>query len=300
MPPKRFQKKTAVKLGSVSTVADETNDSDDYMGSDFVQVQTDKKRELESEKEIPPVKKLVVLMTESRERGLERELGSDNIGFKLLSKMGFQPGTGLGLKESGRTQPVDVKVPEGRGGLGRAEEERRREDAALAASKAVEISRSSQWQEHQQERFRHRRLTVVASRAALAVRDLDERAGLPRSELWPVEDNEPSDALEIEGDTEEERVPPQEIQLVAARDGSEYARKTDSISIDATARGSNSVLTAAELELQLLQCVDYLQTKHEWSLLHGCSQTDLKSRCVDGSQIPATAEDEVLKLLEEQ
>ena len=88
--------------------------------------------------------------------------------------------------------------------------------------------------------------------------------------------------------------------MVAARDGSEYARKTDSISIDATARGSNSVLTAAELELQLLQCVDYLQTKHEWSLLHGCSQTDLKSRCVDGSQIPATAEDEVLKLLEEQ
>lgn len=298
MPPKRFKRKAAAVVDCKSTVADEFCKSEDYMASDFVQVQKGGKREREAEV-APPVKKLTVLMAETREKGLQKELGSDNLGFKMLSKMGFQPGVGLGPKESGRTEPIDVRLPDGRGGLGRAEEARRREDDALASYKAVEVSRSNCWQEHQQERFRQRRLTAVASKAALAVRELDERAGLPRSELWPVEDDEPNVSLGIEDEREEEITPLPETQLVIAPDVSEYMRNIEGVPSNATTHGSNSLSTATELELQLLKCVDYLQVKHGWSLLHGCSHNDRTSRCLSSSEIPTTAKEEVSRLLEE-
>ncbi|KAJ2735535.1 squalene synthetase-like protein [Coemansia sp. BCRC 34962] len=46
------------------------------------------------------------------------EVGSSNIGHKMLQQMGWQPGQGLGAKEEGRTTPVDVMIRAGRHGLG--------------------------------------------------------------------------------------------------------------------------------------------------------------------------------------
>ncbi|KAJ2870216.1 squalene synthetase-like protein [Coemansia aciculifera] len=46
------------------------------------------------------------------------EVGSSNIGHKMLQQMGWQPGQGLGIKEEGRATPVDVMIRAGRRGLG--------------------------------------------------------------------------------------------------------------------------------------------------------------------------------------
>ncbi|KAJ2826882.1 squalene synthetase-like protein, partial [Coemansia sp. 'formosensis'] len=46
------------------------------------------------------------------------EVGSSNIGHKMLQQMGWQPGQGLGAKEEGRATPVDVMIRAGRRGLG--------------------------------------------------------------------------------------------------------------------------------------------------------------------------------------
>ncbi|KAJ2909202.1 squalene synthetase-like protein [Coemansia aciculifera] len=46
------------------------------------------------------------------------EVGSSNIGHKMLQQMGWQPGQGLGVKEEGRATPVDVMIRAGRRGLG--------------------------------------------------------------------------------------------------------------------------------------------------------------------------------------
>jgi splicing factor 4 len=40
-------------------------------------------------------------------------IGSDNIGHKLLQKMGWKEGKGIGAKEDGRTAPVAATGPGG-------------------------------------------------------------------------------------------------------------------------------------------------------------------------------------------
>jgi hypothetical protein len=308
MPPKRFQKKPVAQLHTESSAAVAAeygaNDHDvDYMASDFV-AQSEKKRSLEAAVP-PPTKKLTVRMAESREEGLGKELGSDNLGFKMLSKMGFRAGNGLGPNEAGRTEPVKVTMPGGRGGLGRTEEEKRREDAAFAAAKAEEVTNRGHWQEHQKQRFRLRRLSAVAAKAALAVRALDESAGLPRSELWPAEDDENEAGASTPSYEIEDGAPPLVVQVALAPDGSEYARPTGGLSTTATKRGGGSSETGsepapAELEARLVLCVAHLQREHGWSLLHGCTHADLESRSAGGAEAPATAEEEVAILLEEQ
>lgn len=55
----------------------------------------------------------------NREAGLNREIGSDNKGFKMLEKMGFKPGTSIGKKGTeGLKAPIRVEVKQGRGCLG--------------------------------------------------------------------------------------------------------------------------------------------------------------------------------------
>eukprot|EP00118_Oscarella_pearsei_P018676 m.192181 g.192181 ORF g.192181 m.192181 type:complete len:110 (+) comp39465_c0_seq28:34-363(+) len=89
-------------------MADE--EQDDYMSNAFLTADTrpglvfDKrvarKRKMEEErrkKDKETRKKPVrVIEKEKREEGLVKEIGSDNKGFELLSKMGYVKGMGLG------------------------------------------------------------------------------------------------------------------------------------------------------------------------------------------------------------
>jgi len=40
----------------------------------------------------------------------ERNIGSDNIGNKMLQKMGWKEGLGLGKSNQGRTNIVEVRI----------------------------------------------------------------------------------------------------------------------------------------------------------------------------------------------
>ena len=65
------------------------------------------------------------LEVEAREEGLSTKLDSSNKGFAMLEKMGYKAGQGLGPAGTGRENPVEVVVKEGRSGLGRDEAMRR-------------------------------------------------------------------------------------------------------------------------------------------------------------------------------
>ncbi|XP_024026017.1 G patch domain and ankyrin repeat-containing protein 1 homolog isoform X3 [Morus notabilis] len=58
------------------------------------------------------------------ERGLEGSSGSaaaidsSNIGFRLLKKHGWKEGTGLGISEQGRLEPVEAHLKNNKRGLG--------------------------------------------------------------------------------------------------------------------------------------------------------------------------------------
>ncbi|KAF2397607.1 hypothetical protein EJ06DRAFT_551086 [Trichodelitschia bisporula] len=57
---------------------------------------------------------------------LETELDTSNKGFKLLSKLGYKPGTALGKTPGARTQPIEVSKKENRGGIGLDTEKKRK------------------------------------------------------------------------------------------------------------------------------------------------------------------------------
>ncbi|KAH6773964.1 D111/G-patch domain-containing protein [Perilla frutescens var. hirtella] len=59
-------------------------------------------------------------------------IDSSNIGFKLLKKQGWKEGTGLGVYEQGRLEPIETIVKKNKRGLG-----------AEKAKKAIEQSKDS-------------------------------------------------------------------------------------------------------------------------------------------------------------
>ncbi|KAL3289905.1 hypothetical protein HHI36_023290 [Cryptolaemus montrouzieri] len=54
-----------------------------------------------------------------REEGLGTAISSENKGFKLLEKMGFKHGEGLGKASAGLKEPINIVVRQGTSGLGR-------------------------------------------------------------------------------------------------------------------------------------------------------------------------------------
>ncbi|KAJ4709955.1 G-patch domain [Melia azedarach] len=50
--------------------------------------------------------------------GSSKAINSSNIGFKLLKKQGWKEGTGLGIAEQGRLEPIETYVKNNKRGLG--------------------------------------------------------------------------------------------------------------------------------------------------------------------------------------
>ena len=217
MPPKRFQKISAPSQPPCAPGPEPHPDAaeatDDYMSADFlsapaastslrkrgatVVIGTDGHSSVQATKP-----KLNEMMAASVTAGLATALGSDNIGFKMLSKMGFTPGSGLGRGLSGRAEPLDAvslssSTAAGilgmggsggaRSGLGLEAEDERRAAEAAAAARHGEAARLAAWGEHHRHRAGSRKVRAALARAAKAVEALDAREGWPRSPLWPPE-----------------------------------------------------------------------------------------------------------------
>lgn len=56
---------------------------------------------------------------ETREKGLSTAISADNIGFKLLQKMGYKEGKSLGKSDAGIKEPINVVLKESTSGVGR-------------------------------------------------------------------------------------------------------------------------------------------------------------------------------------
>lgn len=59
--------------------------------------------------------------------GMGSAIPQSNVGFKLLQRMGYKPGGGLGRGGDGRAVPVGVEIRRTRAGLGREDSEAARE-----------------------------------------------------------------------------------------------------------------------------------------------------------------------------
>jgi len=64
-------------------------------------------------------KTITELERESRDKGLTTALSTENIGFRMLEKMGFKSGESLGKTRSGIKEPIDIVLRQGTSGVGR-------------------------------------------------------------------------------------------------------------------------------------------------------------------------------------
>ncbi|KAG8197422.1 hypothetical protein JTE90_014907 [Oedothorax gibbosus] len=212
------------------------SDEDDYMSSTFLEVKEDvrpgllpkaAKRKLEIEKKriesnkIFKVKSRKELEEESRNIGLDSAIGSDNIGFAMLQKMGYKPGMKLGPQKSttsdrGLMEPIRVKVKNDKGGLGREEEIRKRIEKRETKRQKIKFYREKET-EILTEEFRERMRNKCGDRQAMrdlikcqkVCQQLDEENGVRepmRPWFWYQQEKEVDDKEDEEEEEDEETV----------------------------------------------------------------------------------------------
>nr|CDS32872.1 D111 G patch [Hymenolepis microstoma] len=121
-------------------------------------------------------------MVANREEGLKKPIGEDNIGFKMLMKMGFKGDGGLGKKAEGRSEPVPIEVIEGRRGLGLHNVEKKFEQLRQQREQCLS-SHQSDFRATMASRFRLER----AQRQLLAARHICKRLDISNSLEEPVD-----------------------------------------------------------------------------------------------------------------
>lgn len=211
-----------------------SDEEDDYMSAVFVQPTLNdkpkdtfsswRKRRLNikdnnSEKDESHLKKprsLKVLQEETREKGLSTALPSDNLGFKLMAKMGYQAGEGLGKEKSGRKEPIPIVVKASRSGLGKEAREKERAKLRLKAKAAALKARqkmSAKLMQDYQSRMRNQyhqhtfERDLYKSQKVCHQLDIEEEYDLPLLDyFWPdaVMQKDEKDVLELEVSSDDE------------------------------------------------------------------------------------------------
>lgn len=125
-------------------------EEDDYLNMTFDDPATTKKetslqktarlkREAAERGRIPSKAEKEAAAAAAREKALATELDSSNKGAKMMAKMGFKAGGGLGAAgNEGRTRPVELGMKDDKGAIGADSEKKRKiREAAEAADDGV-------------------------------------------------------------------------------------------------------------------------------------------------------------------
>ncbi|KAI8050469.1 hypothetical protein BDF22DRAFT_695110 [Syncephalis plumigaleata] len=80
-------------------------------------------------------------LTDVEQASLDRPISDSNVGFRLLSKMGWQSGQGLGREQQGRVDPIPLMVKQDVMGLGLEEHDNAMHLAATAGPRLLESER---------------------------------------------------------------------------------------------------------------------------------------------------------------
>jgi len=165
----------------------------DYLSEDFISVakETDKRRKLTNRRNRPPrgstrqkqrkvrQEQRKVLEEESREKGLNEPLPESNKGFKILEKMGYKPGMGLGREGKGMISPIQIDIKSGKSGLGK--DKLKRQELMKIRNKLIQKQRQQQgqrsevnYQDRMRSKFEDRKIIGQLKQLISITRQLDE------------------------------------------------------------------------------------------------------------------------------
>mmetsp|Transcript_32100 Transcript_32100/g.43991 ORF Transcript_32100/g.43991 Transcript_32100/m.43991 type:complete len:266 (-) Transcript_32100:120-917(-) len=215
----RFSKNyeaSKTKIGNVN-YADELSFPDgDYLAS--LPPAMLQKPDLSTEVNNPKKKKRVsiaALMDEKLEEGINIPISETNIGFKMLKKIGYIEGEGLGKDCQGIINPVTIRKRASKSmvGLGVEEEyvrKRYRQDMEMKEKEARKIQLKNDFVSMNSRQSLLRRLQRDVESAKKSIYELDIQSGVQFNELWPSvitsEDQEPNE-LSMFGEIEMDEDP---------------------------------------------------------------------------------------------
>ncbi|RZF39930.1 hypothetical protein LSTR_LSTR002333 [Laodelphax striatellus] len=131
-------------------------------------------------------KKLRVVEQELREDGLSQPISEDNKGFKMLQKLGFKPGSGLGKSQEGCKEPIPINVKSDRQGLGRVQaiKEVMEKKAAIMKERQNKSQNFSEYRSMLAEEAAARRAEIEFRKSQKVCQQLDTELGFEPYEYW--------------------------------------------------------------------------------------------------------------------
>ncbi|KAG2193719.1 hypothetical protein INT47_013187 [Mucor saturninus] len=227
-----------------------------------------RKKQLREQQEKGYIKPRAQLEKEERERGLKQHMDEKNKGMKMLMKMGFKKGSGLGQQQSGIMEPIAIDLKAGRSGIGMDTQllKRAREAEEEEARKRVEID-PEDYRLLMAQRAKDAQYTRYIAAAVSVCEKLDEENKVESNILWTLK---PATLSTEEEEKEEEEKEEEEKKPVYPQD-----------MVDK--------LKALSLEHQLEALVEYLRDTYFycfWCRAKYDDKQDLDTNC------PGTEEDD--------
>jgi len=199
---------------------------DDYMSDTFlasdttpglmpkIYLEKHKRKEKSMSRHVNPRKPLKVQEVEKREERLKVALDESNKGFKMLSKMGFKSGMGLGKKGQGISEPIPLQIKQGRKGLGKEIDEDDRKKRYMEAQvikfkrrKIDEEKIKGEFKTRMRDKHNERQSQSDLYKSQKACHHLDSLKKLEAKYIWfwpIVKIKDVNEAEEIEEEEEEE------------------------------------------------------------------------------------------------
>ncbi|KAF3331123.1 G patch domain-containing protein 11 [Carex littledalei] len=140
---------------------------------------------------------------ERTRENLEKAIPDSNVGFKLLQRMGYKPGSAIGKDSSGPTEPIGVGIRRSRAGLGVDEERARKEEEELERKRRKADDMKEEFEEYQRVRWKGRQVRAHFHKAEATLAQLEKREVVPE----PKEE----DGDEAEKEEEEEQIITEEV-----------------------------------------------------------------------------------------
>lgn len=252
-----------------------SDEEEDYMSSAFLQEAEEfeskrqetyserRKRQLREHEKKSYIKPKAELEAEQREKGLKQSVANqDNKGMKMLMKMGFKKGSGLG--KDGITEPIQVEMKSDRMGLGMKRKQEQEEEEEFNKRKREQVD-PDDYRVMMAQRSKENQLSRYLPAAVSVCEKLDAEKEITSNVLWVLK------PVHLEGDEEEIKAQELEIQEKESLYPEEEVRQ----------------LKELPLTEKLDKVVDYLRTKHLycfWCSAKYENEEDLEANCPGPSE----------------
>jgi len=158
----------------------------DYMDESILKVATAAEPIKKPVKEREQLKPLKERMADTLQEGLAQPIGHDNKGFRMLQRMGFQAGEGLGKDKAGLAEPLTVALKRGRTGVGKdfeVDSEKRRRSEVLTEW-------NNDFRGQMSTKTNYRKVLREIKALEQVCESMDLKIGVESSELWAVREPE--------------------------------------------------------------------------------------------------------------